>query len=269
LCDKMDGKQDGMLRVGGDEKINKEVTEAYLIKPNEFRQWIETNDKALPTNNDKIRYLRYVASVLANFRRGYRVSEIQKAALPLLLTNFEKIIKAKSVGASILPVLEEAPYPIAKINAQVFGDDVEASAAAAIVYLKFSALYPNKILQTIAPFAKEKFADSLIVVACKTNPETLYSFAQSQSSTVGKLIARNEDKMVKQVAMLSQRESALLYFPFLDDIISERQQVDSLKKYIGDGEKGYDSLGYFKLLVKKATAYSRRMAAPFIMAPMA
>jgi hypothetical protein len=269
LCDKMDGKQDGILRVGGDEKINKEVTDAFIIKPNEFRQWIETNDKALPSNNDKVRYLRYVASVLANFRRAYRVSEVQKTALPLLLANFEKIIKAKAVGTSMLPILEEAPYPIAKINAQVFADDAEANAAAAIVYLKFSKLYPNKILQTIAPFAKEKFADSLIVVASKTNPETLYSFAQSQNSTVGKLIARNEDRMVKQVAMLSQRESALLYFPFLDDIISERQHVDSIKKYIGDGEKGYDSLGYFKLLVKTATAYSRRMAAPFKDTPVA
>jgi hypothetical protein len=269
LCDKMDGKQDGMLRVGGDEKINKEVTDAFIIKPNEFRQWIETNDKALPSNNDKVRYLRYVASVLANFRRAYRVSEVQKTALPLLLANFEKIIKAKATGSSILPALEEAPYAVAKLNAQVFADDAEAAAAAAIVYLKFSSLYPNKILQTIAPFAKEKFADSLIVVASKTNPETLYSFAQSQNSTVGKLIARNEDRMVKQVAMLSQRESALLYFPFLDDIISERQHVDSIKKYIGDGEKGYDSLGYFKLLVKTATAYSRRMAAPFKDTPVA
>jgi hypothetical protein len=269
LCDKMDGKLDGILRVGGDEKINKEVTDAFIIKPNEFRQWIETNDKALPSNNDKVRYLRYVASVLVNFRKAYRVSEVQKAALPLLLSNFEKIIKAKVVGASMLPILEEATYPIAKINAQVFADDAEANAAAAIVYLKFSKLYPNKILQTITPFAKETFADSLIVVACKINPETLYSFAQSQNSTVGKLIARNEDRMVKQVAMLSQRENALLYFPFLDDIISERQHVDSIKKYIGDGEKGYDSLGYYKLLVKTATAYSRRMAAPFKDTPVA
>ena len=38
LCDKMDGKLDGILRVGGDEKINKEVTEAFIKKPNEFRQ---------------------------------------------------------------------------------------------------------------------------------------------------------------------------------------------------------------------------------------
>jgi hypothetical protein len=268
-CDKMDGKLDGVLRVGGDEKINKEVTDAFIIKPNEFRQWIETNDKALPSNNDKVRYLRYVASVLANFRLGYRVSEIQKAALPLLLANFEKIIKAKSIGLSILPALEEAPYPIAKINAQVFADDAEANAAAAIVYLKFSSLYPNKILQTIAPFSKENFADSLIVVACKLNPEQLYSFAGAPNSAAGKLIFRNQDRMVKQVAMLSQRENALLYFPFLDDIISERQHVDSIKKYIGDGEKGYDSLGYYKLLVKTATAYSRRMAAPFKDTPVA
>jgi hypothetical protein len=269
LCDKMDGKQDGMLRVGGDEEINKEVTYAFLIKPNEFRQWIETNDKDLPTNNDKVRNLRYVKNVLAFFRSGYRVSEIQKAALPELITNFEKIMKAKAAGLPTLSFLEEAPYSIAKINAQIFYEGNDAKAAAVAVYLKFATLNPSKILQTIAPFANENFADSLVVIACKQNPEQLYSFAQSQKSVVGKLIARNEDRMVKKVAMLSQKQSALLYFPFLDDIISENQHVDSIKKYIGDGEKGYDSLGYYKLLVKTAIAYSKRMAAPLKDTPVA
>jgi hypothetical protein len=261
LCDKMDGKQDGMLRVGGDEKINKEVTIAYSVKPNEFRQWIENNDKELPTNNDKVRYLKYVASVLTNFRKAYRSAEIQKSLLPDLLENFEKIIKAKAAGKSMLPFLEETVYPIAKINAQVFNDGNETAAAANIVYLKFAQLYPNKILQTIAPFAKENFVDSLIVVACKLNPEQLYTFASAPNTEAGKLIFRNQDKMVKQVAVLSQRQNALLYFPFLDDIISERQNVDSIKKLIGDGEASYDSLGYYRLLVKTAIAYSRRITA--------
>jgi hypothetical protein len=268
LCDKMDGKQDGMLRVGGDEKINKDVTNAYVVKPNEFRQWIETNDKDLPTNNDKIRNLRYVTKVLSSFRIAYKAGQIQKTELPALLVNFEKIMKAKAAGQSALPFFEEASYALAKINAQVFSDGND-SGAAAIVYLKFSTLYPNKILQTIAPFAKETFSDSLIVVACKTNPEMLYSFAQSPNSEIGKLIFRNENKMVKQVAMLSQKENALLYFPFLDDIISERQSIADIKKYVGDGDVGYDSLGYYKLLVRTATAYSRRMAAPLKDTPVA
>ncbi len=268
LCDKMDGKVDGMLRVGGDEKINKEVTNAYVVKPNEFRQWIETNDKDLPTNNDKIRNLRYVTKVLANFRMAYRAGQIQKTALPALLDNFEKIMKAKAAGQSALPFFEETSYAVAKINAQVFSDGNDTSIAA-IVYLKFVTLNPNKILPTIAPFAKETFADSLIVVACKTNPEMLYSFAGSPNSGVGKLIFRNENKMVKQIAMLSQKENALMYFPFLDDIISERQSIADIKKYVGDGDFGYDSLGYYKLLVRTATAYSRRMAAPLKDTPVA
>jgi hypothetical protein len=268
LCDKMDGKLDGKLRVGGDEKINKEVTDAFIIKPNEFRQWIETNDKDLPTNNDKIRNLRYVTNVLVSFRKGYKSGQIQKTELPALLSNFEKIMKARAAGQSTIPFFEEANYSVAKINAQVFSDGNDTSAAA-IVYLKFTKLYPTKILQTIAPFAKEIFADSLIVVACNANPEMLYTFAQSPNSEVGKLIFRNENKMVKQVAMLRQKENALLYFPFLDDIISERQNVADIKKYIGDGEIGYDSLGYYKLLVRTATAYARRMAAPLKDTPVA
>jgi hypothetical protein len=51
----------------------------------------------------------------------------------------------------------------------------------------------------------------------------------------------------------------LLYFPFLDDIISGKKQTDSLKKIVGDGEKGYDSVAYYKLLVQTEIEYSKRL----------
>ena len=261
--DKMDGKEDGMLRVGADENITNQVTDALFRKPNELRQWIETNDAQLPSNNEKVRYLRNISEVLLYFRISKKENEITLTQLPALLAAFEKIMKAKVSGKSILPFLQEATYAVAKINTRIFADDIDRSAAEAIIYLKYADQHHDKILQTIAPFAKENFADSLVVVACKTNPVQFYNYAQSDGSTVGRLIHRNMDKMVMQVAALSKTENALFYFPFLDDLLSERQSIDSIKKYVGDGDKGYDTIGYYKLLVNTATAYSRRMGKPF------
>jgi hypothetical protein len=68
--------------------------------------------------------------------------------------------------------------------------------------------------------------------------------------------------MVTAVAKLSQTPNALFYFPFLDNILSGKISLDSIRQYIGDGEKGYDSVGYFRLLVKTEIEYFKRMAPP-------
>ncbi len=261
--DKLDGKLDGFLKTGIDEGITIQVSDALYRIPNEMRQWIESNNTILPTNNDKVRFLRNVAEVLTYFRISKKLNEIKNTDLPLLLTTFEKMLKARATGEPILPILQAAPYIVAKINTRIFAQESEINAAEAIVYLKYIGFNQDKILQTIAPFSKESFADSLVVVACKLNPVQFYNYAQSENSTVGKLIHRNTNGMVVQVAALSKTENALFYFPFLDDLLSERQSIDSIKKFVGDGDKGYDSVGYFKLLVKTATAYSKRMAKPF------
>ncbi|NOT92628.1 hypothetical protein [Ferruginibacter sp.] len=87
----------------------------------------------------------------------------------------------------------------------------------------------------------------------------MYKYAQDVASVAGKLIHNSTNPAVKTVAALSKIPSPLLYFPFLDDIISGRKQTDSLKKIIGDGDKGYDSLAYYKLLVQTEIGYSKRM----------
>src|SRR5690606_13022913 len=66
--------------------------------------------------------------------------------------------------------------------------------------------------------------------------------------------------LVQAVAKLSQTPNALFYFPFLDDILSGKNTVENIQKYVGDGSKGYDSVGYYKMLVQTEISYFRRMA---------
>src|SRR5450432_3797518 len=57
-----DGKLDGLIRVSNDDDVNLQVTDAIIRKVNELRNEVET-DSTLSTNNDKIRYLRFIESL--------------------------------------------------------------------------------------------------------------------------------------------------------------------------------------------------------------
>src|SRR5690606_7809227 len=59
------------------------------------------------------------------------------------------------------------------------------------------------------------------------------------------------------------------YFPFLDDILSGKNTIEHIQKYVGDGQKGYDSVGYYKLLVKTEIEYFKRMSSGLKDTPIA
>ena len=268
LTDKMDGKQDNYMQVIKNDEINLQITDAIFRKVDELENWVETN-KEITTNNDKIRYLRLVENFLKSLRLSWRAREIKPVEFPELVNTFGQVLKTVSAGKSILPHIQSASYPVAKIIIQIFSDNKEYAAADEIVYLKYARLNPGKILLTIRPYVKSSFADSLVLVATKNNPVQLYSFAQSKTSAEGKLIHQHTHPMVKTVVQLSQTPNPLLYFPFLDDLLSGKNTIENIKQFVGDGEKGYDSIGYFRLLVKTEIEYFKRMAPPLRDTPVA
>lgn len=257
LCDKADGKTDGQFRTSSNEEINLRLTDELFRKVDALQEWVESNDQ-IANNNEKIRFLSYIENVLRDFRIGWKKKEISPLDFPALMENFEGIIKSQATGGSMAPLIAAVPYNIAKINTEVFFDNTGYKEALNILYVKYCTVNPDKILQTIRPYVDEPFADSLILLASKANPVQLYSYAQSSSTPEGKLIHRSTNSMVMAVAKLSQTPNALLYFPFLDDLLSGKQSVDSIRKYV-DAERGYDSIGYFKLLVKTEIEYYTRM----------
>jgi hypothetical protein len=261
LGDKVDGKQDNYLHVSKNEEINLQVTDVFFRKVDDLQIWVETNE-SIVTNNDKVRYLRLIENLIKSFRISWRSKGIKPIEFPALFNTFETIFKELPADKSMLASIGAATYEVAKINASVFSDNKEYPAAQKIVYLKYCSLHPENILKTIRPYADEPFADSLVLIACKNNPVQLYSYAQSITTPEGKLIHRNTNAMVKVVAQLSQTPNALLYFPFLDDLLSGKNTVENIKQYVGDGENAYDSIGYFKLLVKTEINYFKRMAPP-------
>ena len=259
-CDKADGKLDGMIKVSGNEEVNLQVTDAIIRKVNSLNDFIETTEKVV-SNNEKIRQLNYVHDVLVNFRTEWISKKLNPVLAPLLIDNFEKLLKANIDTASIAPYINEVPYEIGRINAEIFKNNKGYNDSKKILFIKYCALNPDKILSSIRPYVNERFADSMVVLACLNNPKQLYDYASAVNSPEGKLIHRNTDPTVKAIVKLSQTTNALFYYPFLDDILKGKQSMDSIRKIVGDGENNVDTVAYFKLLVKTEISYQQRLIA--------
>ena len=267
LTDKADGKQDGLLKVTGNDEVHLLLTDVLYRRINRIKNWVEITPD-LPAKNEKVRYLRYIENMLRWFRTDWKKHEFNPLDFPMLVETFFQALQYQAGKKSIVSLIENPPYPAAKIISGVLVDNPEIRQINNIVYLKFCQLNPDKILPTIRPFANEPFADSLIILASMKRPVQLYSYAQSKSSVEGKLIHRSQNQMVQTIAELSQTPNALFYFPFLDDILYGRQKIEDIKKLVGNGDK-YDSVGYYKLLVKTAIAYFKRISPPLRDTPIA
>lgn len=253
LTDKADGKLDGVIKVSGNEEINLQVTDALNRRINELQDYVEVTDK-VPSSNEKIRQLKYIEDLVRNFRISWKLKRISPSLAPVVIDNFEKIWKANMEDASIVPYIQNSSYDVGMVLVDIFRSNIGYSTSKKLLYLKYCNLNPDKILSTIRPYVDESFADSLVLVACKNDPEQLYDYAYSTRTPEGRLIQRNSDPMVKAIVQLSKIPNALLYYPFLDNILSNKISLDEIKKVI------LDSVGYYKLLVKTESEYYYRLA---------
>lgn len=260
-ADRADGRLDGIVKVSTNPEINLQVTDAIYRKINVLRNDIEI-DSTLATNNDKIRYLRYVEFLVRDFTNSWRSHKISPALAPLLVDNFTEIMNANLKGENMEPFIEKVPYEVGVINADIFNENPGYKECQKILFLKFCKLNPDKILANIAPYVNEPFADSLVIDAFNNSPSQVYSYAQSVSSPQGKLIRRNKDVRIKTIVALSKlQQRALFYFPFLDNLINGRESMENIAKYAGTSDTNYDSVGYYKLLVKTEESYFPRLVA--------
>lgn len=257
-ADRLDGKQDGYIKISNSDEVNLQVTDALIRKVNNLRNNVEKNT-ALSTNNDKIRYLRFIESLVRGFNNNYKSHKISPALAPVLVDNFSAIMKAQIKGENMAPLINEVPYQVGAITSEIFKDNPGYKESRKYLFLKYSIQHPEKVLASIGPYINEPFADELVLTAYKYSPVQIYNYAQAVNSPQGQLIRRNQDNRIKMIVQLSARKDALFYFPFLDDLISGKQSIESISKYVGTDSTKYDSVGYYKLLVRTEIDYYNRL----------
>ena len=257
-ADKNDGKLDGVIRISNVEEVNLQATDAIIRKINILRNEVERNE-ALPTNNDKIRYLVYIQNVVKNFTNNWKSHKFSPALAPVLIDNFSDILKANLRGESMAAYINEVPYEVGQINTEIFKENSGYKESRKILFLKYLQLHPDEILASIGPYVNESFADTLVLIAYNLSPSQIYTYAQAVNSPQGKLIRRNPDNRIKKIVELSKRRDALYFFPFLDDLISGKQTIEGISKFVGSDTTKYDSVGYYKLLVRTQIDYYNRV----------
>ena len=130
---------------------------------------VEQNKK-ISANNEKVRYLTYIESLLRSFRINWRGNKIKGVYAPALFDNFDKIMQATIDSLSMVPYIDAVPYEVCRITADIFVNNKGYNESRNIVYLKYCTLNPDKVLANMAPFVKEPFADSLLNAVAKNDP---------------------------------------------------------------------------------------------------
>ena len=101
LMDRADGKQDSSFHAGSQEALVERSTEALFGRVNKLQDWIETNPR-LVSNNDKVRFLKYIENLLDHYRTAYKKKEISGQLFLEVFDGFEKMLYALDRHESIL-----------------------------------------------------------------------------------------------------------------------------------------------------------------------
>ena len=256
--DLLDNKLDYKIDVTENNEVNAVLTDVVFRKIDSIQDWIEL-DTFFSKNNEKIRLLKYLDLSLDKFQDLLKKKEVSYIELPVVVDQIEDLIERNNAELQIVGIVKHLPYPIAKIITEAFYDSKDNVEAQKIIYFKYSKLHPETILSTITKYPNEPFTDTLLQLACRLNPSLVYTFAQSTGSPISKIIHNSNDKLTQLVTKLTYTPNALLFFPFLDDLLTGKKSIDSLQAFIGMKEDEYDSVGYYKLLVKTEIDYYKRM----------
>jgi hypothetical protein len=248
--DRVDGKIDNYLKLTTNEDLNIQITDVILREVDEFQVRIEQMEG---DNNFKIGQLRSLRELLQAIASKAKEKEIPPL-IPQLFSSYAECMKRQAAGQSLLPVFDKLPYQGAELLATVFIQATEMADIKKMVFLKKARLDPSFILQGIAPFENEPFADSLILLAADKIPLEVYSYAQATKSATARVIRRNSSPKVQTIAKLSSIMNGTLYLPFLDELLNNRLTIEEIRAVV-DNE-----LSYFKLLAKTQTSYYVRMS---------
>ncbi len=255
--DQLDGSADGQFHATPIQELNTTLTYGLFTLVDRIQTDIEISTK-IASNNEKIRALLYVENTLLLFKQRQKLKLVQPSELIILLDHLELVIQSLPIKPSLNDLIRNAPYGVADIMCELWMDFPESDQARNSLYLKYLKIHPSKILNTISDYIHAPFADSLIHDAAKRYPSEVYTQSQSTETILGKSIQNNPFPLVKKIVEISKLPNALMYFPFLDDLYSGARSIQEISKYIRNGEEEFDSVGYYKLLVKTEINYIAR-----------
>ena len=257
-ADLVDGKRDSLLHVSPNMGINRQASDAIFRQVNLLKSRIEL-DTRIPGNNEKIKYLKYLSELVQDYTikvfPSLRSKErsFDPALTGTLVKDFKRVMDVDISGGNMEDLIQGMPYDVGTILVSIFVDNPGAAAAGKILFVKYCGLHTSYILPNIAPYASEPFADSLIQLVAVKRPLQLYDYAQAVGSPVANLIRRSQDPKVKVIVQMSESHNGMLFFPFIDDLLSGKKTMEGIEKVLGN------DVQYYKMLVQTEIDYSHRL----------
>ena len=248
---KLDGTADNNLNITDNEDLNLQLTYTVTKRIDAIQNSIESDTD---NSNSKVKYLRALAETLDGFFLNYRKQTMRIAQLPPLVNAFAQGMQLDKQKASIASLIKSQPFEIGDVlmKSVLFEDNPTYQEGKNIVFLKDVRLHPEKILRSLSSNSNYPFADSLISVSARYNPDELYSYAAA-SNQLAQKIWKSPDTLVQIISKLSKYKSGQFYFPFLDNLYHNNltiEQIDAVRD---------DPMKYYRLLVNTKIGYTKRL----------
>jgi hypothetical protein len=262
LIEMGNGKSDSVIRLGKDDAINLQVTDALCRQVDDLQQQIEY-DSTLNTNGKK-RYLRGLEAMLVGFEKGYQAKQIPASMAPDLVEAFAEAMRLDEQSLSIEAVITAHPYAVGNILLDCFlypSPNSGVAASRLLLTRRYCEMHPALILSYLSNHRGLPFEDSLIAVAGHHDIGQLYNYAAAGDDLAWR-IRKSKDSLVHTVALLANSRSGQLYFPFLDELVKGKISTDDIDK-VKD-----DDINYFRLLVRTRLDYAGRVLPPLRDTPL-
>jgi len=251
----VDGRKDDIVFACKDDDVNLMITDLMTRQVNLVQDSLEIS-KVLD-HRLKVKYLTGLQHMLRGYVKGWSNRSFPPEKAVVLYNQYIDMMHADMRGQSILPIVTRYPMQTGELLVNspnsIFFDNAGFQDSRAELYRKYCGANPNGILPSLEPYTELPFADSLIRVAARRDPNLFYDYAAASRTRVGQLIGRSEDPLVKAIRRMANSKSGRLYYPFLDEVMSGRQTLESLNAVMTDSVK------YFKLLVRTQIDYSQRL----------
>jgi hypothetical protein len=261
---KIDGKPDSLIKLGNNTDLNLLYTDAVNRQIDDLQKAIDAEKKfdyearknAIVSLESFIKLLNTNArDWMRNKNKLYPIENIVG-----FIKGFKDAIYLANDKKSIAPVLEILSYKEGDILTKVpfLQTNAKTNKAISIVALKYAAMFPKELIKVLKNYPGEiANEDELLIKATRANPNTLYSYVQDtgRRNSLMPLVRRSNDKLVQTITKIAQRNNGQKIMPFVDNIISGKQNIDEIDRISG----GADSVAFYRLLVNTQLNYAQRM----------
>src|SRR6266487_195253 len=223
----MDRTDDNLFTPTSNESLNHELTNAVTKTVNNITEAIETD--SFLNNNNKIKFLRGLNETLLEYISDCRYESLKYSVLPDLLQAYVECMNVEKNNQSIENNIWSYPYETGKIliHTIAFSNDVAIEACKNIVTLKYCDKYKDKAIAVLSRNPNLPFADSLISVIARRDPESVYNYAAATTALATK-IHENPDTLVHVISEMGRTRSGRQLFPFLDNLYHGKITFDEI-----------------------------------------